>query len=298
MVKLQNSFILREYLRPQALPTTWCPGCGLGIILSAIAQAVHFHGLDKDQVAMVSGIGCTGRMSGYADFNTLHTTHGRAPAFATGLKMARPDLHVIVVMGDGDAMSIGGNHLVHAMRRNIGLTAVVVNNSVYGLTGGQASPTTPAGARTATTRAGSFERPLNLETLARAAGAAFFARATVNHTAALTKLVERALTVSGFALVEVISNCHVLYGRMNELGDAAQMMQAMDPATRRTNPTLLRRGRLPLRLTSPEAPAWSVAEAPLDGVQAEARLPRGVIFERPGSMDLSARYHARLAKAR
>lgn len=293
-MKLQNSFILREYLRPQVLPTTWCPGCGLGIILSAIAQAVHFRGLEKDNVAMVSGIGCTGRMSGYADFNTLHTTHGRAPAFAAGLKMTRPEMTVIVVMGDGDAMSIGGNHLVHAMRRNIGLTAIVVNNSVYGLTGGQSSPTTPVGSKTTTTRAGSFERPMNLEVLARAAGAAFFARATVNHTAALTKLVERALSVPGFALVEVISNCHVLYGRMNELGDAAQMMKTMDETTRRINPTLLRRGRLPLRLTSPETPSWAAATASLEGVYNNPRTPRGVIFERKGSVDLSQRYYAML----
>ncbi len=139
-MKLQNGFILREYLRPQVMPTTWCPGCGLGIVMSSIAQAVHHRGLAKRDVAMVSGIGCTGRMSGYVDFNTLHTTHGRAPAFATGLKLARPDLNVLVVMGDGDSMSIGGNHLVHAMRRNIGLTAIVVNNAVYGLTGGRRRP--------------------------------------------------------------------------------------------------------------------------------------------------------------
>ncbi len=247
-MKLQNSFILREYLRPQSLPTTWCPGCGLGIIMSSIAQAVHFRGLAKDDVAMVSGIGCTGRMSGYVDFNTLHTTHGRAPAFATGLKLARPDMSVIVVMGDGDSMSIGGNHLIHAMRRNMGLTAVVVNNSVYGLTGGQASPTTPVGGRTTTSQAGAFERPMNLETLARASGAAFYARATVNHTAALVKLIERALAVPGFALVEVVSNCHVLYGRMNDLGDAAQMMKGMETDTRRVNPVLLKRAALPTRV--------------------------------------------------
>jgi 2-oxoglutarate ferredoxin oxidoreductase subunit beta len=292
--QLQNSFILREYLRPQMLPSTWCPGCGLGIILSCIVQAVHYSGLDKDDVALVSGIGCTGRMSGYADFNTLHTTHGRAPAFATGLKLARPELTVITVMGDGDAMSIGGNHLVHAMRRNIGLVAVVVNNSVYGLTGGQSSPTTPIGGHTTTARAGSFERPMNLEALARAAGAAFYARATVNHSFALTKLVERALTVPGFAVVEVLSNCHVLYGKMNETPDAAKMMLAMDANTVRANPTLLRRGSLPLRLTAPGSPSTPDPAAPaLQGLTAEARLRRGVIFERRGGRDYSQRYHAR-----
>jgi 2-oxoglutarate ferredoxin oxidoreductase subunit beta len=295
-MKLQNSFILREYLRPQVLPTTWCPGCGLGTIMSAIAQAVHFRGLEKDKVAMVSGIGCTGRMSGYVDFNSLHTTHGRAPAFATGLKMARPDMSVIVVMGDGDSMSIGGNHLIHAMRRNMGLTAIVVNNSVYGLTGGQSSPTTPVGGRTTTSKSGSFERPMNLETLARAAGAVFYARATVNHTAALTKLIERALGVSGFALVEVISNCHVLYGSMNGLGDASQMTKKMEEQTRRVNPVLLKRAAAPLRLASVGAPLTPVAAAAMTGVHANAQLPRGVIFERQGSVDYSSRYYAMLER--
>jgi 2-oxoglutarate ferredoxin oxidoreductase subunit beta len=296
--QLQNSFILREYLRPQVMPSTWCPGCGLGIILSCVAQAVHFRGLAKDQVAMVSGIGCTGRMSGYADFNTLHTTHGRAPAFATGLKLARPELTVITVMGDGDAMSIGGNHLVHAMRRNIGLVAVVVNNSVYGLTGGQSSPTTPIGGHTTTARAGSFERPMNLEALARAAGAAFFARATVNHNFGLTKLIERALTIPGFALVEVISNCHVLYGKMNETPDAAKMMFAMEAGTVRANPTLLRRARQPLRLTAAASPSTSdPSAAPPAGVHSDTRLQRGVIFELQGGSDYSRRYHAQTAAA-
>ncbi len=291
-MKLQNSFILRQYLRPQAMPTTWCPGCGLGIVMSSIAQAVHYRGLAKDGVAFVSGIGCTGRMSGYVDFNTLHTTHGRAPAFATGLKLARPDLKVIVAMGDGDSMSIGGNHLVHAMRRNIGITAIVVNNAVYGLTGGQASPTTPVGGKTTTSRPGSFERPMHLETLARAAGAAFYARATVNHTAALVKLIERALAVPGFALVEVVSNCHVLYGRMNDLGDAADMMKGMDRQTRRVNPVLLKRAAMPHRVGGDEAGAG----APV--LEDDPRLPRGVLFERPYAADYAERYHAMIADRR
>jgi len=284
-MKLQNSFILREYLRPQNLPTTWCPGCGLGAVMSAIAQAVHYRGLDKDKVSMVSGIGCTGRMSGYVDFNTLHTTHGRAPAFATGLKLARPDMSVIVVMGDGDSMSIGGNHLIHAMRRNIGLTAIVVNNAVYGLTGGQASPTTPVGGRTTTCEPGAFERPLKLETLARAAGASFYARSTVAHPASLVKLIERALQAPGFALVEILSNCHVLYGRMNDLGDAPQMTHAFDEATRRTNPVLLKRAALPVRLAK-DAPA-------AEGVHPDEHVQRGVIFERAPLANYSARYHDR-----
>jgi 2-oxoglutarate ferredoxin oxidoreductase subunit beta len=298
-MKVQNSFIIREYLRPAMLPSTWCSGCGLGIIMSAIAQAVYFKGLDKDQVTMVSGIGCTGRMSGYMDFNTIHTTHGRAPAFATGLKMARPDMTVFTVMGDGDAMSIGGNHLIHAMRRNIGMVAIVVNNNVYGLTGGQTSPTTPIGGHTTTAQSGSFERPMNLEALARAAGAPFYARATVNHTAALTKIIERAMDVSGFALVEIISNCHVLYGKMNNMAEASKMIAAMDGDTQRTNPTLLRRGHYPLRLTSAETPSTPVEEiTELEGVEEEERMERGVIFQKTGSVDLSTRYYEMLAKIR
>lgn len=297
-MKLQTSFLLREYLRPQVMPTTWCPGCGLGAIMGSIVQAVHYRGLDKNEVAMVSGIGCTGRMSGYVDFNTLHTTHGRAPAFATGLKLARPDLKVLCVMGDGDSMSIGGNHLMHAMRRNIGITAVVVNNSVYGLTGGQLSPTTPIGGVTTTARPGSFERPMNLEALARNAGAAFYARATVNHIAALTKLVERAMGVSGFALVEVISNCHVHYGNMNNLGDAAQMQQAMEPATRRVNPVLLKRAKTSMRLSPTAEPAAALDAPTLGGVVDDPRLPRGVIFERAGARDYGSRYADMLAERR
>ncbi|MBL8132555.1 MAG: 2-oxoacid:ferredoxin oxidoreductase subunit beta [Anaerolineae bacterium] len=296
-MKVQTSFIIKEYLRPEMLPSTWCGGCGLGIIMGAIAQAVHFKGLDKDNVAMVSGIGCTGRMSGYMDFNTIHTTHGRAPAFATGLKMARPEMTVLTVMGDGDAMSIGGNHLIHAMRRNIGMVAIVVNNSVYGLTGGQTSPTTPIGGHTTTAQSGSFERPMNLEALARTAGAAFYARATVNHTAALTKLIERALDVSGFALVEIISNCHVLFGKMNQMAEASKMIAAMDEDTQRTNPTLLRRADLPIRLTSPESPSAPVHElTEMEDVEDESRTWRGVMFERKGSVDLSKRYYDMLGK--
>jgi 2-oxoglutarate ferredoxin oxidoreductase subunit beta len=260
--------------------------------MSAIVQAVHFRGLAKNDVAMVSGIGCTGRMSGYVDFNTLHTTHGRAPAFATGLKLARPDMTVIVVMGDGDSMSIGGNHLIHAMRRNIGLKAIVVNNAVYGLTGGQMSPTTPVGGRTTTSEPGAFERPMCLETLARAAGAPFYARSTVAHVASLVKLIERSLASPGFSMVEVISNCHVLYGRMNGLGDAPQMTHAMDASTRRINPLLAKRAALPLRLDAAGVP-HPVAEVRDAAVHADTRLPRGLIFEGAPVADLSARYLAR-----
>ena len=230
---IQASVTLRDYMRVERMPTTWCPGCGLGIITNCIVQAISLRGLAKDDVAMISGIGCTGRMSGYVDVNTIHTTHGRAPAFATGLKMADPDMTVLTVMGDGDAMSIGGNHLVHAMRRNIGMVVVVVNNNVYGLTGGQSSPTTPIGG-VSTTTTGSIERPMDLEAVARTMGAPFFARTTVNHTSSLVKLVERAIEVDCFVLIEVISNCHTVYGRMNGTPEAAVMIVAMDGETKLT----------------------------------------------------------------
>lgn len=289
---VQISLTLRDYIRSERLPTTWCAGCGLGIIMNAIVQAVIHAGLEKDDITMVSGIGCTGRMSGYVDFNTVHTTHGRAPAFATGIKMAQPDMNVITVMGDGDAMSIGGNHLVHAMRRNIGMVAMVVNNSVYGLTGGQASPTTPVGGVATTAPIGSFERPMDLEALARTAGAPFFARATVNHTANLVKVIERAFRIPGFALIEVISNCHVIYGRMNGMPEATDMIAAMDVDTIRTNPALIRRGELPVRYTA-EGPATAETLLSLNGVHEKELDGRGIIWENTGSREFSTGYRAK-----
>jgi 2-oxoglutarate/2-oxoacid ferredoxin oxidoreductase subunit beta len=286
---VQASATLRRYLRIERMPTTWCPGCGLGIVLNSILQAVRHHGLSNDEITMVSGIGCTGRMSGYVDFNTIHTTHGRAPAYATGVKLAHPDMTVLTVMGDGDAMAIGGNHLVHAMRRNIGMLAVVVNNSVYGLTGGQSSPTTPVGGISTTAGGGSFERPMDLEALARAAGAPFFARVTVNHTASLVKAFEKALAIDGFALVEVLSNCHVIYGRMNGMPEAADMIAAMDAGTHRTNPTLLRRATLPVRLSA-DGVKTGAALRTQPGVTPDMRAGRGVVWQRTGSTDRADQY--------
>lgn len=295
-MNLQTSLIVRDYMRPEMLPTTWCPGCGLGIIMSSLVQAIHYQDLDKDKVAMVSGIGCTGRMSGYTDFNSIHTTHGRAPAFATGLKMARPEMEVFTIMGDGDAMSIGGNHLISAMRRNIDMTAIVVNNSIYGLTGGQSSPTTPKDSKTTTAKHRTFERSMNLEVLARAAGAPFFARATVNHTASLTKLIERAINISGFALIEIISNCHVLYGKMNDRPEASGMIADMDNDTHRSNPALKRRAQQPVRYTTPSevSPLETQATNTPEGVTQDNREERGVIFENRGSVGFSRRYYAML----
>jgi 2-oxoglutarate ferredoxin oxidoreductase subunit beta len=216
------------YLRQtKKFPNVWCSGCGIGIVMGALIRAVDRMALDKDEVAVISGIGCTGRMPVYLDFNTMHTTHGRALAFATGLKLAKPRLKVIVVMGDGDALAIGGNHFIHAARRNIDLTAIVVNNSIYGMTGGQSSPTTPLDSRATTAPYGNIEPPLAVCNLAVAAGASFVARSTVYHAVELDRFIELAIQKTGFSLVEVASYCHTTFGRINRLGTAVDMMRAI-----------------------------------------------------------------------
>jgi len=184
-------------------------------------------GLGNDEVAMISGIGCSGRMPVYVDFNTMHTTHGRALAFATGLKMVRPEMKVIVVMGDGDALAIGGNHFIHAARRNIGLTAIIINNSIYGMTGGQYSPTTPTHAYASTAPYGNIEQPFPICQLAEAAGAAFVARSTVYHARELSRFIAQAIQKEGFSVVEAVSYCHTTYGRINRLGSAVEMMRRL-----------------------------------------------------------------------
>lgn len=214
------------YLRHhKRFPHVWCAGCGIGIVMGSILRAVQKLELARDDVAVVSGIGCSGRMPVYMDFNTLHTTHGRALAFATGLKLARPEMEVIVVMGDGDALAIGGNHFIHAARRNIGLTSIVINNSIYGMTGGQSSPTTPQNAYSATAPYGHIEQSFPICELAMASGAAYVARGTVYHVTELDKLIESAMRKKGFALVEVMSYCPTTYGRLNKLPSAVEMMR-------------------------------------------------------------------------
>jgi 2-oxoglutarate ferredoxin oxidoreductase subunit beta len=221
----RESRVHERYLRhSKKFPNIWCAGCGIGIVLGTIIRAVDGLQLDKNDVAMVSGIGCTGRMPVYVDFNTMHTTHGRALAFATGLKMVRPEMKVIVVMGDGDALAIGGNHFIHAARRNIGLAAIVVNNSTYGMTGGQYSPTTPTGVQAATAPYGHIEQPFPIAELAVAAGAAFVARSTVFNVRELEKYIAQAIVKEGFAVVEAVSYCHTTLGRLNRWGTAPDMM--------------------------------------------------------------------------
>ncbi len=215
-----------RYLRHnKKFPHVWCPGCGNGIVMGSLLRAIHRTGLEKDEIVLLSGIGCSGRMPTYVDFNTLHTTHGRALTFATGIKLARPELSVIAVMGDGDATAIGGNHFIHAARRNLDLTAVIINNQIYGMTGGQYSPTTPSGSRAATATGGHIEHAFSIADLAVTAGAAFVARATVYHTALLDSLLEKAINKVGFAMVEILSNCHVQFGRRNQTPDPVTMME-------------------------------------------------------------------------
>lgn len=221
-----ESRVHERYLRhSKKFPHVWCAGCGNGIVLNAIIRAIDELGLDKNEVAMVSGIGCSGRMPVYADLNTMHTTHGRALAFATGLKMVRPWMKVLVVMGDGDALAIGGNHFIHAARRNIGLTAIVINNQTYGMTGGQVSPTTPTKALATTSPYGNIEQPFPITELARAAGAAFVARSTIYHARELQRYIDQAISKEGFSVVEAMSYCHTTFGRQNKLGRATDMMR-------------------------------------------------------------------------
>lgn len=218
--------LIHEYLRhDKKFPHVWCPGCGNGILLGALIRAIHSSGYEKDEIVLVSGIGCSGRLPVYVDFNTLHTTHGRALTFATGVKLANPRLQVIVIMGDGDATAIGGNHFIHAARRNLNLTAIIVNNSIYGMTGGQYSPTTPYGARAATAQFGNIEHAFSIAELAVTAGASLVARGTVYHANLLDNLIEMAIRKRGFGVVEVISHCPTQYGKKNKMGGPVEMLR-------------------------------------------------------------------------
>ncbi len=220
--------LIHHYLRhDKKFPHVWCPGCGNGIILGSLIRAIDSLGYSKDEVVLISGIGCSGRMSVYADFHTVHTVHGRALAFATGIKLAKPQLKVFVVMGDGDATAIGGNHFIHACRRNIDLCAIIVNNHIYGMTGGQYSPTTPFGHKASTAQFGNIEQSFRIAELAIAAGAPFVGRGTVYHANILHGLIEQAINKRGFGLVEIISNCHTQYGRKNLSGSPVEMMKAL-----------------------------------------------------------------------
>lgn len=218
--------VVHHYLRPsKRFPLVWCAGCGNGIVLGALLRAIDEVGLDRDMVAMVSGIGCSSRAPTYVDFNTLHTTHGRAIAFATGIKLAKPELTVIVATGDGDAAAIGGNHFIHAARRNIDLKVIVFNNYIYGMTGGQYSPTTNVGDFATTAPYGNVERPFDICELAAASGASFVARSTCYHATHLENMIAAALRHKGFCVVDAITQCPTYFGRLNKLGSPVDMLK-------------------------------------------------------------------------
>ena len=214
-----------RFLRMDRMPHIWCPGCGIGTTVNCFAQALESSGLDLRTTAIVSGIGCTGRVAGYMNLDSFHTTHGRAIPFATGLKLANPGLKVVVYSGDGDLSAIGGNHFIHAARRNVDMTVILINNATYGMTGGQVAPTTPMSAVASTTPYGNFETAFNLPALADSCGAVYVARWTAFHVRHTTKAIKEALLKKGFSFVEILAPCPTLYSRRNKLGDGLAQMQ-------------------------------------------------------------------------
>ena len=216
---------VEAFLRTERMPHIWCPGCGIGTTVNCFSRALLQAKLNLAKVAVVSGIGCTGRVAGYIALDSFHTTHGRAIPFATGLKLADPDLTVVVYSGDGDLISIGGNHFIHAARRNLDLKVICVNNFTYGMTGGQVAPTTPVSAISSTTPYGCFEQPFNLPYLAESSGAVYVARWTSFHVRQLTYAMVEAFRKKGFAFIEILSPCPTFYERCNRLGDGLDMMK-------------------------------------------------------------------------
>lgn len=258
------SAVVDKYMRTNRLAHIWCPGCGIGQIINGTIRAIDKAGWDQDKTVVVSGIGCSGRAPGYMDFDTIHTTHGRALAFATGIKLAKPELNVLVIMGDGDCAAIGGNHFIHAARRNIDVTALVINNQIYGMTGGQYSPTTPVDAMASTAPYGDAEPGFDLCGLAQAAGSTFVGRVSPVRMPELINTLAKAINHRGFSFVEAISQCPVYFGRMNRQGGPVQMLMRQKEMT------------MPIRQaqTKPEA--------------AEGKLLTGVLYEseRPAYEDL------------
>ena len=230
---------MAEFLRMDRMPHIWCPGCGIGTVVTCFAEALKASGLDLDKIAVVSGIGCTGRVAGYVKFDSFHTTHGRAIPFATGLKLANPELKVVVFSGDGDLTGIGGNHFIHAARRNMDLMVICVNNFTYGMTGGQVTPTTPTTANASTTPYGNYETPFNLPFLADACRRHLRRPLDRRSTPATSPSPSaKALKHKGFSFIEVISPCTTLYQRRNRLGDGLDALKyyhedARHPARRR-----------------------------------------------------------------
>jgi len=269
-----------QYLITESMPTFWCPGCGNGIILGAVARAWAAMGLPPQRIAVVTGIGCFGKADDYTRVNTVHGTHGRALPIGSGIKAVNPDMNVFCLMGDGDCATIGGNHLIHAARRNIDIVAVVSNNFNYGMTGGQFSATTPGGGRTSTSFFGNPEAAFDLCSVAAAAGAGFVARCTVYHVRLLEKLIIEATRRRGFSLVEVVSSCPVYFGRYNRRNSPAEMMHWWRDRARRVSPD------------DPDAQRW------MEPTDVEQPIPIGVLAERP-TKDFGERYAEvqRLARA-
>lgn len=240
---------VKDYIRERFFPHMWCSGCGHGIVLNSMLRAIEKLGMKKNDIVMVSGIGCSSRISGYVDFHTLHTIHGRALAFATGVKMSRPELNILVPMGDGDALAIGGNHFIHAARRNIDITAVVMNNRIYGMTGGQYSPLSGHGTIATTAPYMNIDHAFDVIELARSAGATFVARTTAYHVQQIEDIIEKAILHKGFSVVEILSQCPTYFGRKNKEGSAVDMLGRYKKMTtsigskaKKENPDLIERG--------------------------------------------------------
>ena len=240
---------VNDFIRERFFPHIWCPGCGHGIVLNSLLRAIESLGMSKNEIVMISGIGCSSRISGYVDFHTLHTIHGRALAFATGVKLSLPELNLIVPMGDGDALAIGGNHFIHAARRNIDLTAIVMNNRIYGMTGGQYSPLSGFGTLATTAPFTNIDHAFDTVELAVAAGDSFVARTSTYHVQQMTKIFRQAILHEGFSVVEIMSQCPTYFGRKNKIGSAVDMMESYKNNTtsigskaKKENPDLIERG--------------------------------------------------------
>jgi 2-oxoglutarate ferredoxin oxidoreductase subunit beta len=240
---------VNDFIRERFFPHIWCPGCGHGIVLNSLLRAIENLGMSKNEIVMISGIGCSSRISGYVDFHTLHTIHGRALAFATGVKLSLPELNLIVPMGDGDALAIGGNHFIHAARRNIDLTAIVMNNRIYGMTGGQYSPLSGFGTLATTAPFTNIDHDFDTVELAVAAGASFVARTSTYHIQQMTKIFRQAILHEGFSVVEIMSQCPTYFGRKNKIGSAVDMMEyyknnttSIGSKAKKENPDLIERG--------------------------------------------------------
>lgn len=224
-IQLEPPNPVESFLRTERMPHIWCPGCGIGTTVNCFTRALIDSKADLKKLSIVSGIGCTGRVAGYTNLDSFHTTHGRAIPFATGLKLANPELNVVVYSGDGDLFAIGGNHLIHAARRNVDIKVICVNNLIYAMTGGQTAPTTPGDVITSTSPYGTYDPAFNLPALVEASGAVFVARWTTFHVVQLAKSMKEMFSKKGFGFIEIISPCPTLYQRRNKMGDGLDAMK-------------------------------------------------------------------------